>query len=220
MRRVPRQATIRPPFSKAARPDQRPRRVSENAPLRLANPRLFYMIRASPRPGRIWVWTRYRGSSSGVEHHVANVRVAGSNPVSRSSFIPVFHPDQIFLTVAARGQRARPASFIGPDDRLFAPADVVAGWHPCPIRASIPARIFPQAAPDLPNASAPSLPRIAAAAAYAAFSLALFISQFYRTAMALLAPILTDEMGLTAERLGFLAAAYFSPSRSCNCRSA
>lgn len=61
----------------------------------------------------------------------------------------------------------------------------------------------------MPNASAPSLPRIAAATAYAAFSLALFISQFYRTAMALLAPILTDEMGLTAERLGFLAAAYF-----------
>src|SRR5688572_25038790 len=31
---------------------------------------------------RVRPWTR--GSSSGVEHHVANVRVEGSNPFSRS----------------------------------------------------------------------------------------------------------------------------------------
>lgn len=29
-----------------------------------------------------------RGSSSVVEHHVANVRVEGSNPFSRSNFLP------------------------------------------------------------------------------------------------------------------------------------
>lgn len=51
--------------------------------------------------------------------------------------------------------------------------------------------------------------RTSALVAFIAFTLALFIAQYYRTAMALLAPVLHDEMGLTADRLGLLAAAYF-----------
>ena len=46
-------------------------------------------------------------------------------------------------------------------------------------------------------------------AAYAAFSIAVFISQYQRTGMALLAPHLAREIGLTADRLGFVAASYF-----------
>ena len=33
--------------------------------------------------------SRIRGSSSGVEHHVANVVVVGSNPISRSCAIAI-----------------------------------------------------------------------------------------------------------------------------------
>ena len=33
-----------------------------------------------------------RGSSSGVEHHVANVVVVGSNPISRSGVLPLGWP--------------------------------------------------------------------------------------------------------------------------------
>lgn len=53
------------------------------------------------------------------------------------------------------------------------------------------------------------LHRSSALAAFAAFTAALLISQYYRTAMALMAPVLADEMGLTADRLGILAATYF-----------
>jgi predicted MFS family arabinose efflux permease len=49
----------------------------------------------------------------------------------------------------------------------------------------------------------------AALSAYAAFSAAVFISQYHRTAITLLAPHLTRELGLTADRLGFVAASYF-----------
>ena len=49
----------------------------------------------------------------------------------------------------------------------------------------------------------------AALSAYTAFSAAVFISQYHRTAMTLLAPHLTRELELTADRLGFVAASYF-----------
>jgi predicted MFS family arabinose efflux permease len=48
-----------------------------------------------------------------------------------------------------------------------------------------------------------------AATAFAAFTAALLINQYYRTAMALMAPALADELRLTADRLGILAATYF-----------
>ncbi len=57
---------------------------------------------------------------------------------------------------------------------------------------------------------APSRPYATAAlAAFAAFTAALLINQYYRTAMALMAPGLAVDMALTADKLGLLAAAYF-----------
>jgi nitrate/nitrite transporter NarK len=55
----------------------------------------------------------------------------------------------------------------------------------------------------MPTASRPAL------SAFAAFTAALLINQYYRTAMALMAPMLADEMRLTADLLGLLAATYF-----------
>jgi len=62
------------------------------------------------------------------------------------------------------------------------------------------------------SATPPRIDRTLAVAwtAFIAFTLGLFISQYYRTAMALLAPELVRELDLTADRLGFLAAAYFA----------
>jgi len=57
--------------------------------------------------------------------------------------------------------------------------------------------------------SSPSPHRAAAIAAFVAFTAALLINQYYRTAMALMAPGLADELALTADKLGLLAAAYF-----------
>lgn len=56
---------------------------------------------------------------------------------------------------------------------------------------------------------APSSHRIAAALAFVAFAVALLINQYYRTAMALMAPGLEAELALTADRLGLLSATYF-----------
>ncbi len=61
----------------------------------------------------------------------------------------------------------------------------------------------------LPSNTDASRPLAVALTAFTAFTLALFIAQYYRTAMALLAPVLHEEMGLTADRLGLLAATYF-----------
>lgn len=51
--------------------------------------------------------------------------------------------------------------------------------------------------------------RTAATVAFAGFTAALLINQYYRTAMALMAPALAEELRLTADRLGVLAATYF-----------
>ncbi|MCK6450739.1 MAG: MFS transporter [Alphaproteobacteria bacterium] len=59
------------------------------------------------------------------------------------------------------------------------------------------------------SATDASRPLAVALTAFTAFTLALFIAQYYRTAMALLAPLLHEEMALTADRLGLLAATYF-----------
>lgn len=57
---------------------------------------------------------------------------------------------------------------------------------------------------------APSRPFAAAAlGAFIAFTAAVLINQYYRMAMALMAPGLAADMALTADRLGLLAAAYF-----------
>ena len=48
-------------------------------------------MRGAHRDPRDWCLTgriEIRGSSSGVEHHVANVVVVGSNPISRSDVLP------------------------------------------------------------------------------------------------------------------------------------
>ncbi|MGQ0677827.1 MAG: MFS transporter [Rhodospirillales bacterium] len=69
---------------------------------------------------------------------------------------------------------------------------------------------------DTASAPSPSAPnphwaaQWAPLAAYAAFSIAVFISQYHRTAMALLAPHLARELELAADRLGFAAASYFA----------
>lgn len=56
----------------------------------------------------------------------------------------------------------------------------------------------------------PSRPFAAAAlGAFIAFTAAVLINQYYRMAMALMAPGLAADMALTADRLGLLAAAYF-----------
>lgn len=49
----------------------------------------------------------------------------------------------------------------------------------------------------------------AALGAFIAFTAAVLINQYYRMAMALMAPGLAADMALTADRLGLLAAAYF-----------
>ncbi len=50
---------------------------------------------------------------------------------------------------------------------------------------------------------------LAASGGFIAFSAAVLINQYYRMAMALMAPGLAADLGLTADKLGLLAAAYF-----------
>lgn len=59
------------------------------------------------------------------------------------------------------------------------------------------------------SSSSPRPIAAAALAAFIAFTAAVLINQYYRMAMALMAPGLAVDMALTADKLGFLAAAYF-----------
>ena len=59
------------------------------------------------------------------------------------------------------------------------------------------------------SASSPRPITAAALGAFIAFTAAVLINQYYRMAMALMAPGLAVDMALTADRLGLLAAAYF-----------
>ena len=50
-----------------------------------------------------------RGSSSGVEHHVANVVVVGSNPISRSGVLPLGWPLSLERVGCVMADQAVPA---------------------------------------------------------------------------------------------------------------
>ena len=75
------------------------------------------ILRKASMPGpyqdakdRFWTGCiEIRGSSSGVEHHVANVGVEGSNPISRSGVLPLGWPLSLERVGCVMADQAVPA---------------------------------------------------------------------------------------------------------------
>ena len=62
-----------------------------------------------PKAGSLCGRIEVRGSSSGVEHHVANVVVVGSNPISRSGVLPLGWPLSLERVGCVMADQAAPA---------------------------------------------------------------------------------------------------------------